>query len=67
MKDYECSDLLANLLENLRYYQKKFFASQPGTLERQTALQESKRLEKELDNFLQRRKEEKERLPDLFS
>ena len=64
---YTCSDLLANLLENLRHYQKKFFASSPGTLERQTALQESKRLERELDQFLKKRKEEKERLPDLFS
>lgn len=57
--NYECTDDLATLLENLRYYQTRFFKSQPGTHERQTALQESKRLERELDAFLQRRKAQK--------
>ncbi len=64
---YECNDFLANLLENLRHYQKQFFSAKPGTLERQTALIESKRLEKELDAFLKARREQSEQTPDLFS
>lgn len=59
---YECSDDLATLLTNLRAEQKGFFASKPGTLQRQKHLQESKQLEKELDKFLQQRK-----TMDLFS
>lgn len=55
----ECSDELATLLENLRAEQKGFFASKAGTLTRQQHLENSKRLEKELDAFLLRRKAEK--------
>lgn len=61
----ECSDALADLLETLRRNQRAFFASQPGSLVRQTALQESKRLEKALDEFLQERKAPKK--IDLFN
>lgn len=63
---YECNDELANLLKELRAEQKGFFAAKPGTLQRQNHLHESKRLEKELDKFLQERKAPKPE-PDLFS
>ena len=56
---YECNNDLANLLETLRTEQKGFFAAKQGTLQRQNHLQESKRLEKELDAFLQQRAKEK--------
>lgn len=59
MKIYECSDDFAEMLEWMRAEQKGFYASKPGTLQRQNHLIESKRLEKELDAFLQRRKAEK--------
>jgi len=63
-----CSSALAALLEDLRRNQKAFFGSKPGSEEKATALQESKRLEKELDKFLQERKAGKaEPAPDLFS
>ncbi len=62
---YECNDELANLLKELRAEQKGFFTSKPGTLQRQNHLKESKRLEKEIDEFLQDRKAPK--APDLFS
>lgn len=67
MTTYECNDELATLLETLRAEQKGFFAAKPGTLQRQNHLIESKRLEKELDQFLKNRKEDKERQPDLFT
>ena len=63
---YECSDDLADLLTNLRAEQKGFFASKPGTLQRQNHLVESKRLEKELDQFLKQRKEAANKPPELF-
>jgi len=66
MNLYECNDDLANILTNLRAEQKGFFAAKPGTLQRQNHLHESKRLEKELDKFLQERKAPKPE-PDLFS
>jgi uncharacterized protein YhaN len=53
---YECNDELANLLKELRAEQKGFFTSKPGTLQRQNHLKESKRLEKELDKFIQEQK-----------
>lgn len=65
--ELHCSDALADLLTNLRAEQKGFFAAQPGTLTRQQHLQESKRLEKELDQFLKARQEAKNAPPDLFS
>ena len=64
-KQLECSDAMADLLETLRRNQRAFFASQVGSLARSTALQESKRLEKEIDKFLQERKAPK--APNLFS
>lgn len=64
---YECSHSLADLLERLRKNQKDFFGAQPGSLARQTALHESKRLEKQLDAFLQKRCENAAKPPDLFS
>jgi hypothetical protein len=64
---YKCNNELATLLELLRNNQKNFFKSQPGSNERFVFLAESKRLEKELDNFLKARKEEEERLPNLLS
>lgn len=59
MTAYECSDDFAEMLEQMRAEQKGFFASKPGTLTRQQYLENSKRLEKELDAFLLRRKAEK--------
>ena len=56
---YRCSNDLADLLTNLRAEQKGFFAAKQGTLQRQNHLKESKRLEKELDAFLQQRAKEK--------
>lgn len=64
---YECSDDLATLLENLRAEQKGFFAAKYGTLAKQNHLYESKRLEKELDDFLKSRREEANKPPDLFT
>jgi len=63
---YECNDELANLLKELRAEQKGFFAAKQGTLQRQNHLKESKRLEKEIDEFLQDRKAPKVK-PDLFN
>lgn len=51
--NYDCTPDLLDLLRNLRTAQKKFFASKAGSFEKATALQESKRLEKELDLFLE--------------
>lgn len=56
---YECSDDLAEMLERMRAEQKAFFNSKFGTTEKVAALINSKRLEKELDAFLQRRTAEK--------
>lgn len=64
---YKCSDDLATLLTNLRAEQKGYFAAKFGTEVKINHLKESKRLEKELDQFLKARKEEKERQPDLFT
>lgn len=55
----ECSDELAALLINLRTSQRSYFAAAHGTLAKQTALQESKKYEKELDAFLKARAEAK--------
>lgn len=64
---YACSDDLAALLENLRANQSLFFRTKNGTIDHANAFQESKRLEKELDQFLKARKEEKAQAPNLFS
>ena len=56
---YECNDELAAMLENLRAEQKGFFAAKPGTSTRSDHFKESRKLEKELDLFLQQRKAEK--------
>ena len=66
-KSQECSETLATLLESLRANQRAFFTSAPGSLARQTALHESKRLEKELDRFLDARKKAVNEPPNLFS
>lgn len=66
MTDLHCSDALATPLENLRTNQRAFFTSAPGSLARQTALHESKRLEKELDKFLEARKKVVYEPPNLF-
>ncbi len=65
--NYHCSDDLAALLENLRANQSLFFRTKNGTIDHANAFQESKRLEKELDQFLKARKEEKAQAPNLFS
>ena len=49
------SDDLAKLLNDLRTAQKAFFTLPQGTLDKTRALQESKRLEGELDKFLKER------------
>lgn len=59
VKNYECNNDLAYMLEALRENQKAFFTSKPYTQERIKALQDSKFYERELDEFLQRRKAEK--------
>lgn len=63
---YECNDKLAELLNLLRKAQRTFFASPIGSNVKFVALAESKRLEKELDKFLQERSEPKPQ-PDLFT
>lgn len=55
----ECSDAMANLLTELRNSQKGFFRTKKSEF-----LQESKRLEREVDAFLQKRKAQKS--PDAF-
>ena len=62
-----CSDDLADLLENLRANQNLFFRTKNGTPDHAEALHRSKQLEKELDQFLKKRKEEKTQAPNLFS
>jgi hypothetical protein len=52
----QCSDDLAKLLNDLRTAQKSYFTLPQGTLDKTRALQESKRLEGELDKFLKDRK-----------
>lgn len=56
----ECSDALATLLTDLRAFQKEFFRTRKDGF-----LQESKRLERALDTFLQERKAPKKM--DLFN
>jgi uncharacterized protein YhaN len=51
-KTLQCSDDLAKLLNDLRTAQKAYFTLPQGTLDKTRALQESKRLEAELDRFL---------------
>jgi hypothetical protein len=65
--NYECNDQLAVLLENMRRNQRAFFKSKPGSAEKMMALQESKRLEKELDAFIDARKKAVNEPPSLFS
>ena len=60
-----CSDELAELLYTLRHQQREFFKSNPGSLDRIAALERSKKLEKELDNFLKERAAPKPQ-PKLF-
>ncbi|MCA0235451.1 MAG: hypothetical protein LCH81_03625 [Bacteroidetes bacterium] len=55
----QCSDALAQLLTDLRTNQKAFFKSPPGSAIRAQALENSKRLEKELDEFLKGRNQPK--------
>lgn len=64
---YECSDALATLLEDLRRNQRAFFKSKTGSAEKAVALQESKRLEKQLDQFLEARKKAAMEPPSLFT
>lgn len=59
MNTYECNDLLANLLNELRENQRAFFRSQPGSLAKAEALKRAKTLEKELDQFLEMRNRDK--------
>lgn len=63
---YECNDKLAELLNLLRSAQRSFFAAPAGSNPKFVALAESKRLEKELDKFLQDRNQPKPQ-PDLFN
>lgn len=63
---YECNDKLAELLNLLRKAQRTFFAAPTGSNPKFVALAESKRLEKELDKFLQERSQPKPQ-PDLFN
>jgi hypothetical protein len=51
----QCSDDLAKLLNDLRDAQKSYYALPHGTLIKTRAMQESKRLEAELDKFLKER------------
>lgn len=61
-----CNDTLAELLQNLRTNQKAFFKSKPGTETKRAAFENSRRLEKELDNFLQERSKAQP-TPELFT
>lgn len=63
---YECNDKLAELLNLLRKSQRTFFASPIGSNAKFLALAESKRLEKELDNFLKERSQPSPQ-PNLFN
>lgn len=65
--DVHCSDAMATLLEDLRRNQRAFFGSKTGSAEKAAALQESKRLERELDQFLASRKKAASEPPSLFS
>jgi len=59
---YECNDALSNLLTDLRANQREFFRTKKHGF-----LHESKRLERELDKFLQERKAPKPVNIDLFN
>lgn len=51
------------LVYKMRKHQREFFASRPGTLERQTALIESKKCEKQVDSYLSKFQQELELTP----
>ena len=51
------------LVYKMRKHQREFFASRPGTLERQTALIESKKCEKQVDSYLSKFQQELEITP----
>lgn len=57
--DLHCSPELFSMIKRMRAAQKAFFTSRPGSLQRSEALQESKKYEKEIDEFI-RRKEQPE-------
>ena len=58
--DLHCSPELFSMIKRMRApLKRRFFTSRPGSLQRSEALQESKKYEKEIDEFI-RRKEQPE-------